>query len=342
MLTFDVLVAMSSITNVLSLLPAQYLSSFLQNGGREFKVGNAANLEVLWFSKCRLRWSFGKACGFRVKAAENSTDSTGGEQVEGRVRIDFCTKTLESDRMLGASHGMINDLPSSIALLKRNAGSKYALGFYMVLAILLIVAKHILSKRKIQTNHGSVAELVKRGQLISNRRGISRHDLKYEDPFNNPQVKIEKNNSKIEMCGRVYRLAPVTLTQEQQLIHLRRRSRAYQWKRPTIFLKEGDLVPPDVDPDTIRWIPGNHPFATTTTEMDESLAENNVFQKDGVPFRVRAEHEALQKKLEALQSAQNEIGINPNNTHEWERPGEPSSKLNEQVEPSPSLEKQSD
>ncbi|KAI0513718.1 hypothetical protein KFK09_009748 [Dendrobium nobile] len=331
---------MSYIFNALSLFPTQSLSN--GNGGREFKVGNVANLEVLWFSKCRLRWSFRKACGFRVKSADNSIDSTGREQVEGGVRVDFSTKALESDKMAGSLHWRINDPPSFVVLVKRNAGSKYAVGFYIALTIVLIVAKQILSKRKIQTRHGSVAELVKRGQLRSNRRGISKLDLKYEDPFNNPQVKIEKNNSKIEMCGKVYRLAPVTLTQEQQLTHLQRRSRAYQWKRPTIFLKEGDLVPPNVDPDTVRWIPANHPFATTATELDENLAQNNVFQKDGVPFRVRAEHEALQKKLEALQSAQNEIGINQNNIHEWERSAERSSKLNEQVEPSASLEKQND
>jgi len=126
--------------------------------------------------------------------------------------------------------------------------------------------------------------------------------LKYEDPFNNPFVKVGKSNSTVEMCGKVYRLAPVTLTEEQQATHQRRRSRAYQWKRPSIFLREGDSVPPDVDPDTVRWIPANHPFATTATDLDEDLAQNNVYQKHGVPFRIQAEHEALQKKLEALQN----------------------------------------
>ena len=125
--------------------------------------------------------------------------------------------------------------------------------------------------------------------------------LKYDDPFNNPLVKVGKSNSSVEMCGKVYRLAPVTLTEEQQSIHQKRRSRAYQWKRPTIFLKEGDSIPPDVDPDTVRWIPANHPFATTATDIDEDLAQNNVRQKHGVPFRIKAEHEALQRKLEALQ-----------------------------------------
>lgn len=126
--------------------------------------------------------------------------------------------------------------------------------------------------------------------------------LKYEDPFNNPMVKVSKSNSTVEMCGKVYRLAPVTLTDELQTVHQKRRSRAYQWKRPTIFLKEGESVPPDVDPDTVRWIPANHPFATTSSDIDEDLAQTNVHQKHGVPFRIKAEHEALQKKLEALQN----------------------------------------
>lgn len=127
-------------------------------------------------------------------------------------------------------------------------------------------------------------------------------DLKYEDPFDNPLVKVSKSKSSVEMCGKVYRLAPVTLTQEEQTVHQRRRSRAYQWKRPTVFLKEGDSVPPDVDPDTIRWIPANHPFVTTSTDIGEDFAHKNVNQKHGVPFRIQAEHEALQKKLEALQN----------------------------------------
>ncbi|XP_022769429.1 protein MULTIPLE CHLOROPLAST DIVISION SITE 1-like isoform X4 [Durio zibethinus] len=103
------------------------------------------------------------------------------------------------------------------------------------------------------------------------------------------------------MCGKLYRLAPVTLTKEQRAIHQKRMSRAYQWKRPTVFLKEGDSIPPDVDPDTIRWIPANHPFATMASDIDEDLAQNNVYQKHGAPFHIQAEHEALQRKLEALQ-----------------------------------------
>lgn len=126
--------------------------------------------------------------------------------------------------------------------------------------------------------------------------------LKYEDPFNNPMVKVGKGNSTIAMCGKVYRLAPVTLTEKEQATHQKRRSRAYQWKRPTIFLKEGDSIPPDVDPDTIRWIPSNHPFATIASDIDEDVAQDNMYQKHGVPFRIQAEHDALQRKLEMLQN----------------------------------------
>lgn len=114
-------------------------------------------------------------------------------------------------------------------------------------------------------------------------------------------MKIDEENSTAQMFGKVYRLAPTTLTKEQQLTHQERRARAYQWKRPKVFLKEGDPIPPDVDSDSVRWIPPNHPFASTSSEINEETFKNNVYQKDGVPFRVRAEHEALQKKLEALQ-----------------------------------------
>lgn len=184
---------------------------------------------------------------------------------------------------------------------------------------------------------GSVADLIRRGQLKSDRRGISR-PLKYEDPFNNPLVKVGKGSSTVEMCGKVYRLAPVTLTQEQQAVHQKRRSRAYQWKRPTMFLKEGDIMPPDVDPDTIRWIPANHPFATTVSDIDEDLAQTNVHQKHGVPFRIKAEHEALQKKLESLQKEQKfeKLVLDPATAKDFERPFKSQLQPQAQAEKTPS------
>jgi hypothetical protein len=111
------------------------------------------------------------------------------------------------------------------------------------------------------------------------------------------------------MFGKEYRLAPVRLTKEQQEMHQNRRSRAYQWKRPTVFLREGDSLPPDVDPDTVRWIPANHPFSAASSEVDEETAKQNVYQKDGIPSRVKAEHEALQARLEAS----NDVSASPMN-----------------------------
>lgn len=171
-------------------------------------------------------------------------------------------------------------------------------GVNIELHLFLVTCFHLLLScvMKSQDDIVSHFKLFKFNNVIHSSR-----PLKYDDPFNNPLVKVGKSNSTIEMCGKVYKLAPVTLTEEQQAIHQKRRSRAYQWKRPTIFLKEGDSVPPDVDPDTVRWIPANHPFATTASDIDEGLAQNNVYQKHGVPFRIQAEHEALQRKLEALQ-----------------------------------------
>ncbi|XP_030480069.2 protein MULTIPLE CHLOROPLAST DIVISION SITE 1 [Cannabis sativa] len=197
------------------------------------------------------------------------------------------------------------------------------IGFCVATTFLVLAVKIFMVMKSRRENHhhaGSVADLVRRGQLRSDRRGITR-PLKYDDPFNNPMVKVGKSNSTVEMCGKVYRLAPVTLTEEQQSVHQRRRSRAYQWKRPTIFLKEGDSIPPDVDPDTVRWIPSNHPFATTASDIDEDRAQNNVRQKRGVPFRIQAEHEALQRKLEALQGEQklNKLTIDPSNAKDFER-----------------------
>lgn len=152
----------------------------------------------------------------------------------------------------------------------------------------------------------------------------------YDDPFNNPLVKIDEGASTAQMFGKEYRLAPVRLTREQQALHQKRRSRTYQWKRPTVFLKEGDSLPPDVDPDTVRWIPVNHPFAAASSEVDEETAKQNVYQKDGVPSRVKAEHEALQTRLKASNDV-TKFSSGPRNLQHSERPlrlsGESSGNL---------------
>lgn len=231
----------------------------------------------------------------------------------------------------------ISSLPSLTLLMKNQSGTIFAIGLCAAATLLIILLKGHISRKSKYSKPGSVADLVRRGQLRSDRRGIST-PLKYEDPFNNPMVKVGKSNSTVEMCGKVYRLAPVTLTKDQQAIHQKRRSRAYQWKRPKVFLKEGDSIPPDVDPDTVRWIPANHPFATTTSDIDEDLAQNNVYQKHGVPFRIQAEHEALQKKLEALQNEQKlgKLVLDPGAGKDFERPSKSQLKSEDQVEQSSS------
>lgn len=226
-------------------------------------------------------------------------------------------------------------IPPVVVVIKRQPGTNLILGFCIATACLIIAVRIYIARSLRDKRPGTVADLVRRGQLRSDRRGISK-PLKYEDPFNNPLVKVGNGNSSVEMCGKVYRLAPVTLTEEQREIHQKRRSRAYQWKRPKVFLKEGDSIPPDVDPDTVRWIPANHPFATTTCDIDEDLAQNNVYQKNGVPFRIKAEHEALQRKLEALQNEQklNKLTIDPVNAKDFERAFKTQSKSQERAESS--------
>ncbi|XP_074590804.1 protein MULTIPLE CHLOROPLAST DIVISION SITE 1 [Curcuma longa] len=227
-----------------------------------------------------------------------------GEVPDSGVHDDASAPTVrketELEKRVLSLREMVNAFPPIVPVLKETSTSKVAIGLCISVAILAI-ARKIMLKREDRSYQGSVADLVRRGQLRSDRRG-SLKPMKYDDPFNNPYVKIAESSSTVEMFGKVYRLAPVTLTAKEKSIHQKRRSRAYQWKRPTIFLKEGDSIPPDIDPDTVRWIPANHPFATTVSDIDEDLAQNNVFQKDGVPFRVKAEHEAMQKKLEALQN----------------------------------------
>ncbi|KAL9259442.1 MULTIPLE CHLOROPLAST DIVISION SITE 1-like protein [Drosera capensis] len=160
---------------------------------------------------------------------------------------------------------------------------------------------YVLRKEK-EDRPGTVADLVRRGQLRSDRRGISQ-PLIYDDPFNNPLMKTDKGNSTVEICGKVYpfgsylthRTASHSSEEEVTSLSVEKTDSLPQRRRPP--------VPPVVDPDTVQWIPANHPFATTSCDIDEALAQTNVYHMHGVPFRIRAEHEALQKKLEALQKA---------------------------------------
>ncbi|KAK4345139.1 hypothetical protein RND71_035315 [Anisodus tanguticus] len=237
-------------------------------------------------------------CAFRRKRTFNIV----AKNVPEQVTVIKSEKQSLPVQLLDKLQESFKSLPPATLLVKKHPGLSLAIGISTIVTLLVIMVTSYVAKRSRRNRPpGSVADLVRRGQLRSDRRGIT-NPLKYDDPFNNPLVKVSKSNSTVEMCGKVYRMAPVTLTKEQQAVHQKRRSRAYQWKRPTLFLREGDSVPPDVDPDTIRWIPANHPFATTASEIDEDLAQTNVYQKHGVPFRIQAEHEALQRKLEALQS----------------------------------------
>ncbi|KMZ72119.1 Multiple chloroplast division site 1 [Zostera marina] len=215
----------------------------------------------------------------------------------GKTRVSLET-------ILSRVNETVAALPPIATLLQRSSPYYPIVYLSIGFALLVIILRQNTVIKNHQTQRGSVINLVKRGHLRSARRGIFRSDgLKYDDPFNNPLVK-KGSNETMEICGKVYRLAPVTLTKEEQSLHQKRRSHAYNWKRPTIYLKEGDEVPSDVDPDAVKWIPANHPFATTVSDIDEKVAQENVYQKDGVPFRIRAEHEALQKKLETLQNEQ--------------------------------------
>lgn len=202
----------------------------------------------------------------------------------------------------------IAPLEPVLSKLNRDIPVKFAVGLGMVVVFMVIAVKRYMASQSGDSGRGSVSDLVKRGQLRSDRRSISR-PLKYDDPFNNPFVRAGKKNSIVKICGKVFRLTPVALTEEKALNHQNRRVRAYQWKRPTLFLKEGDPIPTGVDPDTVRWIPANHPFATANNDIDEDFAQKNIYQKRGAPSRVREEHEALHRKM-MMEAKQNEQKFN--------------------------------
>lgn len=295
-----------------------------------------------------LRTDFGVDCGqFKLNRRRNyqrqlvltacSSDSSISVEPSDNKSETQRENPFNFEKSLLKFQQAVAALPPAVLVIKRQSGANLILGLFVTSACLMIAVRIYVTRSVKDKRLGTVADLVRRGQLRSDRRGISK-PLKYEDPFNNPLVKVSNSNSTVEMCGKVYRLAPVTLTEEQRAVHQKRRSRAYQWKRPKVFLKEGDPIPPDVDPDTVRWIPANHPFATTVNDIDEDLAQTNVYQKHGIPFRIKAEHEALQRKLEALQNDQklNKLVIDPVNAKDFERAFKTQSKSQEQAEGSKS------
>ncbi|KAI4339969.1 hypothetical protein MLD38_024851 [Melastoma candidum] len=273
--------------------------------------------------RCR-RGFFLKACGSDGLSSTDSKDNN----ADGNVVAAAVSEGKESP--LDGLRGIVVSFPPVVYVIKRKSAAGYAIGLCVATAFVFVAVRVYMARKARKSPSGTVADLVRRGQLKSDRRGMSR-PLKYEDPFNNPLIKAGKRDSTLEMCGKVYRLAPTTLTEEQQDMHKRRRSRAYQWKRPAVFLKEGDPVPADVDPETIRWIPANHPFATTAGEIDEDLAQNNVYQQHGVPFRIKAEHDELQRKLEGLQRDQklDKLVIDRSSAKNFERPYKLQGKPNE-------------
>ncbi|EFH66671.1 hypothetical protein ARALYDRAFT_472319 [Arabidopsis lyrata subsp. lyrata] len=312
----------------------------LQSSIGRTKLQIPSSLVIFRRRPVNLNWvQFETKRRFACKAIDNS--STPDEEIQNTQNdnnvVVVTAATAQSDIIphdseysVSRFRSMITTFPPLVFVMKKCSGNSIWIGICITATVLVAAIRaYVVRKSRDNQRAGSVTDLVRRGQLRSgDRRGISK-SLNYEDPFNNPFVKLDKGSSTVEMCGKVYRLAPVTLTEKEQTIHQKRRSRAYQWKRPTIFLKEGDSIPPDVDPETVRWIPANHPFATTVSDIDQDLAQNNVYQKQGVPFRIRAEHEAMQKKLEALQNEEklNNLGIDSQNARDFQRPYKFSAKL---------------
>ncbi|KAL5552673.1 hypothetical protein UlMin_040074 [Ulmus minor] len=204
----------------------------------------------------------------------------------------------------GSKHQKASYLIVFAFLMKRKMGSSFVIGSCIATVFLVFVMKAFMGKKSRESCHSSVAYLAKHGHLRFDRRDIMM------TCFNNPMIKVGKKNSTVEMCGKVYHLAPVTLTEEEQTTHQRRRFKGIQ-----------SLMSPNVDFDTVRWIPVSHPFATTARDIDEDLAQINVHQKHGVPFRIKAKHEVMQRKLEALHSEQklNNLAIDSSNAKDFER-----------------------
>ncbi|XP_057826874.1 protein MULTIPLE CHLOROPLAST DIVISION SITE 1 isoform X2 [Cryptomeria japonica] len=259
----------------------QYSSSFFRQSVRDLYINNKSN--VKWRAHVT-----GKSSESMLNKSVSIVNETYSE-----FKSKFSKALGSSKRTLQQA---IAPLEPIFTTPNGDIPVSFAVGLGMMVVFIVIAIKGYMARQSGDNGRGSVSDLIKRGQLRSDRRAISR-PLNYEDPFNNPLVRMSEKNSTVKICGKVFRLAPVTLTEEKAMNHQNRRIRAYQWKRPTVFLKEGDPVPEGVDPETVRWIPSNHPFATASNDIDEDFAQRNIYQKRGVPSRLRAEHEALQKKM---------------------------------------------
>lgn len=119
----------------------------------------------------------------------------------------------------------------------RGVPMNLAAGVGVTAAVIMMTVLGFVAKPRNDDGGGSVSDLIKRGQLRSDR-GDGK-SLKYEDPFNNPFVggKGGKENSVVKMYGRLFRVAPTTLTDEKRLSHQNRRVQAYRWKRPVVFFE---------------------------------------------------------------------------------------------------------
>ncbi|CAK9193886.1 unnamed protein product [Sphagnum troendelagicum] len=246
--------------------------------------------------------------------AEPSGDSSVAD--EGKFSSTFRQVHGEKNEPHLENERMESSVAASVSpQTERGLPMNLAAGVGVTAAVFMMAVLGFLAKPR-ENQVGSVSDLVKRGQLRSDRGADSR-TLKFEDPFNYPLVKVGKKNPIVKMCGKLFRLAPVTLTEEKRASHQNRRVQAYKWKRPSLFLVEGEPVPEGVDPEEVRWIPSNHPFATTKNYIEEGLAQQNMYQTRGVPSRVKAEHEALRKKMMEATSKEPEFQFPDSSKQQW-------------------------
>lgn len=71
---------------------------------------------------------------------------------------------------------------------------------------------------------------------------------------------------------------------------------------PKCIMMGGDSIPHDVDPDIDRSVMPIIRLQQLLPILIKTSLKNNVYPKQGVPFRIHAEHKAEKKKLKALQN----------------------------------------
>ncbi|TQD70799.1 hypothetical protein C1H46_043663 [Malus baccata] len=140
---------------------------------------------------------------FPLRAIDGSVGSAGDDHTSPNGEVAKTENKITITNLkdsIGKLQGMISSVTPLVFSMRQREGFDLAIGLCIATAFVVIAVRVFVVRKSKYDRPGSVADLVRRGQLRSDRRGIST-PLKYDDPFNNPLVKLGKGNSHGEVAG---------------------------------------------------------------------------------------------------------------------------------------------